>query len=97
MLGRLWKLSVNQDSHHRMRRKLTGLCWIMIAILTSVALSACMPRASAETQKNPYFRPVSRYSYSGLYFADDQAMEVLPERRKWRYLPTLARGRQLKS
>lgn len=83
MLGRLWKLSVNQDSHHRMRRKLTGLCWIMIAILTSVALSACMPRASAETPEEPISPVPSQDTVTvDLYFADDQAMEVLPERRE---------------
>ena len=83
MLGRLQKLFAKQDSRDRVHPKLHGLCWLMVAVLTSVALSACMPRASAETPEDPVSPVPSQDTVTvDLFFADDQAMEVLPERRE---------------
>ncbi len=56
---------------------------MLLAALAFTSLAACTPRASGQPGRSGIARPVKRYGYSGSSFSvDDQAMEVLPERRE---------------
>ena len=68
-----------------MRTNRTRLTALMILLLAAISLAAagCAPRASGAEDPLP-IDPVPSKSYVDLvlFFADDQAMEVLPELRR---------------
>ncbi len=68
----------------RSGRMKLGLPVLLVAVaLVSTAVSGCTPRASGETPQDPVSPVPSQDTVTvDLYFADDQAMEVLPERRE---------------
>lgn len=81
MLRQIWS-GITIAKSRRSRRK-SWLALLVVVVLASMTLAGCTPRASGETPKDPIFPVPSKDTVTvDLYFADDQAMEVLPERRE---------------
>ncbi|HHT85543.1 MAG: GerMN domain-containing protein [Bacillota bacterium] len=62
-----------------------GLSWALLTLVALMfgVLSGCAPRATGEAPEDPVVPVPSQDTVTvDLYFADDQAMEVLPERRE---------------
>lgn len=80
-MRQIWARITIMTTQHRRRK--SWLAFLVVVALGSMTLAGCTPRASGETPKDPVSPVPSKDTVTvDLYFSDDQAMEVLPERRE---------------